>query len=50
MNTKNILITGLVGAIITLLLTNIPIVSLVNCLIYPVSGWVHFLQPGCISA
>ncbi len=33
MNTKNILITGLVGAIITLLLTNIPIVSLVNCLI-----------------
>jgi hypothetical protein len=33
MNTKNILITGLVGAIITLLLTNIPFVSLVNCLI-----------------
>jgi len=33
MNTKNILITGLVGAIITLALTNIPFVSLVNCLI-----------------
>jgi hypothetical protein len=33
MNTKNILITGLVGAIITLLLTNIPFVNLVNCLI-----------------
>ena len=33
MNTKNILITGLVGAVITLLLTNIPFVSLVNCLI-----------------
>ena len=33
MNTKNILITGLVGAIITLILTNVPIVNLVNCLI-----------------
>ena len=33
MNTKNILITGLVGAIITLLLTNIPFVNLVNCVI-----------------
>jgi hypothetical protein len=33
MNTKNILVTGLVGAIITLLLTNIPFVNLVNCLI-----------------
>jgi hypothetical protein len=33
MNMKNILITGLVGAIITLLLTNIPFVNLVNCLI-----------------
>jgi hypothetical protein len=32
-NTKNILITGLVGAIITLLLTNIPFIYLVNCLI-----------------
>ncbi len=33
MNTKNLFITGLVGAIITLLLTNIPFVNLVNCLI-----------------
>src|SRR4030042_6329571 len=33
MNTKNILIAGLVGAVITLLLTNIPFVNLVNCLI-----------------
>jgi hypothetical protein len=33
MNTKNILITGLVGAVITLLLTNIPLVSLINCLL-----------------
>jgi hypothetical protein len=33
MNTKNILITGLVGAIITLLLTNIPFVNLINCVI-----------------
>jgi uncharacterized membrane protein YeaQ/YmgE (transglycosylase-associated protein family) len=33
MNTKNILITGLVGAVITLALTNIPFVSLINCLI-----------------
>lgn len=33
MNTKNILITGLVGAVITLLLTNIPLINLVNCLI-----------------
>ncbi len=33
MNTKNILITGLIGAIITLALTNIPFVSLVNCLV-----------------
>jgi hypothetical protein len=33
MNTKNILITSLVGAIITLLLTNVPFINLVNCLI-----------------
>jgi len=33
MNTKNILTTGLVGAVITLLLTNIPFVNLVNCVI-----------------
>ena len=33
MNTKNILITGLVGAVITLALTNIPFVSLVNCVV-----------------
>ncbi|NJD57789.1 MAG: hypothetical protein C3F13_13715 [Anaerolineales bacterium] len=33
MNTKNILITGLVGAVITLALTNIPFINFVNCLI-----------------
>ncbi len=33
MNTKNILITGLIGAVITLVLTNIPFINLVNCLI-----------------
>jgi hypothetical protein len=33
MNTKNILLTGLIGAIITLLLTNIPFINLVNCII-----------------
>jgi len=33
MNTKNILLTGLVGAVITLVLTNTPFINLVNCLI-----------------
>jgi hypothetical protein len=33
MNTKNILISGLVGAVITLALTNIPLLNLVNCVI-----------------
>jgi len=33
MNTKNVLITGLVGAVITLVLTNTPFINLVNCLI-----------------
>jgi len=33
MNTKEIFIAGLVGAVITLLLTNIPFVSLINCLL-----------------
>lgn len=33
MNTKNILITGLVGAVITLALTNIPFLNLINCII-----------------
>jgi hypothetical protein len=33
MNTKNILLAGLVGAIITLVLTNVPFINLVNCLI-----------------
>ena len=33
MNTKEILIAGLLGAVITLLLTNIPFVSLINCLL-----------------
>jgi uncharacterized membrane protein YeaQ/YmgE (transglycosylase-associated protein family) len=37
MNTKNILITGLVGAVITLILTNVPFISLVNCLVC--AGW-----------
>jgi hypothetical protein len=33
MNTKNILMTGLIGAIITLVLTNVPFINLINCLI-----------------
>jgi len=33
MNTKNILISGLVGAIITLALTNIPFVNFINCVV-----------------
>jgi hypothetical protein len=33
MNTKNILLAGLVGAVITLVLTNVPFINLVNCLI-----------------
>ncbi len=33
MNTKNILITGLVGAIITLAMTNITFVNFINCVI-----------------
>jgi uncharacterized membrane protein YeaQ/YmgE (transglycosylase-associated protein family) len=33
MNTKNLVISGLVGAVITLALTNIPFVSLVNCIV-----------------
>jgi len=33
MNTKNMLLSGLVGAVITLALTNIPFLSLVNCLV-----------------
>jgi hypothetical protein len=33
MNTKNLLITGSVGAVITLALTNIPFLSLVNCVV-----------------
>ena len=39
MNTKELLIAGLLGAIITLLLTNIPFVSLINCLLC-VGFWV----------
>jgi hypothetical protein len=39
MNTKEILIAGLLGAVITLLLTNIPFVSLINCLLC-VGFWV----------
>jgi hypothetical protein len=33
MNKKNMLISGLIGAVITLALTNIPILNLVNCLL-----------------
>jgi hypothetical protein len=33
MNTKNLLISGLVGGVITLALTNIPFINLVNCLV-----------------
>jgi hypothetical protein len=33
MNTKNFLIAGLVGGVITLALTNIPFLNLVNCLV-----------------
>jgi hypothetical protein len=56
MNTKNILITGLVGAVITLLLTNIPFVNLVNCLICAgfwvgplFATWLYKRMTGSIS-
>ncbi len=56
MNTKNILISGLVGAVITLALTNIPFVSLVNCLICagfwvgPLFGtWLYKRQSGTLT-
>ncbi len=56
MNTKNILISGLVGAVITLALTNIPFVNLVNCLICagfwvgPLFGtWLYKRQSGSLS-
>ncbi len=56
MNTKNILIAGLVGAVITLALTNIPFVSLVNCLICagfwvgPLFGtWLYKRLSGTLS-
>jgi len=56
MNTKNILITGLVGAVITLGLTNIPFVSLVNCVVCAgfwlgplFSVWLYKRMTGTIS-
>jgi len=56
MNTKNILITGLVGAVITLALTNIPFVSLVNCVVCAgfwlgplFSVWLYKRMTGTIS-
>lgn len=56
MNTKNILITGLVGAVITLALTNIPYVSLVNCVVCAgfwlgplFSVWLYKRMTGTIS-
>jgi hypothetical protein len=57
MNPKNILITGLVGAVITLLLTNIPFVNLVNCLICAgfwvgplFATWLYKRMTGTLSA
>lgn len=56
MNTKNILIAGLVGGVITLALTNIPFVNLVNCLICAgfwvgplFATWLYKRNTGSIS-
>lgn len=33
MNTKNLLLASLVGGLITILLTNLPVISIINCLL-----------------
>jgi hypothetical protein len=56
MNTKNLLITGLAGAVITLALTNIPLVDLVNLLccagfwVGPLFGvWLYKRMTGSVT-
>jgi uncharacterized membrane protein YeaQ/YmgE (transglycosylase-associated protein family) len=56
MNIKNIFITGLIGAVITLALTNIPFVSLINCLLCAgfwvgplFAVWLYKRMSGAIS-
>jgi hypothetical protein len=56
MNTKNLLIAGLVGGVITLALTNIPVLNLVNCLICAgfwvgplFAVWFYKRQTGSVS-
>jgi hypothetical protein len=56
MNTKNILIAGLAGGVITLALTNIPFLNLVNCLICAAfwvgplfATWLYKRQTGSLS-
>ena len=56
MNTKNLLLYGLVGAVITLALTNIPVINLINFLICAgfwigplFAVWLYKRQTGSIS-
>ncbi len=56
MNTKNLLLYGLVGGVITLALTNIPVINLVNFLICAgfwigplFAVWLYKRQTGSIS-
>ncbi len=56
MNKKNMLIPGLIGAVITLALTNIPILNLVNCLVCAgfwvgplFAVWLYKRKTGSIS-
>lgn len=39
MNTKNLLIASLIGGLISILLSNVPILNFVNCLSVPAFGW-----------
>jgi hypothetical protein len=56
MNTKNLLIAGLVGGLITLALTNIPFIDLINCVICAgfwvgplFAAWLYKRMTGSVS-
>jgi hypothetical protein len=56
MNTKNLLIASLVGAFITIVLTNVPIISVVNCLLCAgfwagplFATWMYRRQTGTLT-
>jgi hypothetical protein len=56
MNTKNLILASLIGGVVSLLVANVPVVSLVNCLLCigfwgsaVLAVWIYFRMTGSLT-